>query len=212
MSIYEFLFLAYLVSVSASLLFVLVSGKKERLASYIRNKRTFALIAGIGLLNYALLNFGLTYAERFVSASLATVVYRTYPLLMLVFLPFVLKERMSKYQGMALSLAFVGLCMALSGVACRWFIRQFNAADNRAHTRYAISGALATVLVKKYAYDMESCMFIFSLANFVSLCASFRSEQAQLRHHSDVPHSLSSTSALSTMCLWDSCTMARCAC
>ena len=168
MSIYEYLFLTYLVSVPASLLFVLVSGKREKLASYIRNKKAFALIAFIGLLNYALLNFGMMYAEHFVSASLATVIYRTYPILMFVFLPFVLKERVTKYQGMALSLAFVGLCVAvsMSGVA-GGLSGNINLPIIALILVIAISVALATVLIKKYAYDMESSMFIFSLANFV---------------------------------------------
>ena len=172
MSIYEFLFLAYLISVFVSLGFVIASGKKERLLGYIRNPRDFALIAGIGLLNYALLEFGLTYAERFVSASLATVVYRTYPLLMLAFLPFVLRERISKYQIIALALGVVGLCIALSG-GTMGFLSGSSAPIISLLIVVALAGALATVLVKKYAYDMESSMFIFSVANFILFSVLF---------------------------------------
>jgi len=172
MSIYEFLFLAYLISVFVSLGFVVASGKKERLIGYIKNRRDFALIAGIGLLNYALLEFGLTYAERFVSASLATVVYRTYPLLMLAFLPFVLRERISKYQIAALSLGVIGLGIAVGGGAIG-FLSGSNVPIISLLIVVALAGALATVLVKKYSYDMESSMFIFSLANFVLFSALF---------------------------------------
>ncbi len=168
MNIYEYLFLTYLVAVPTSFLFVLVSGKKEKLFSYVRNKKDFAIIAAIGLLNYAFLEFGMDYAEHFVSASLATVIYRTYPILMLVFLPLILKERVTKYQGAALSLGFIGLYIAISmSGGAAGSSGSINAPIILLLSIIAVAGALATVLVKKYAYDMESSMFIFNLANFV---------------------------------------------
>ncbi len=172
MNTYEFLFITYVISTIISLIFVLASGKKHKLLQYIKNFKDFAIIAGIGLLNYAFLEFGISYAEHFVSAALATVVYRTYPILMLAFLPIVLKERISKYQVVALSLGLIGLYVAVSGgsvgfaVGSSTEIIVFLIA-------IAIAGALATVLIKKYSYDMESSMFIFNFANAIFFSLMF---------------------------------------
>jgi drug/metabolite transporter (DMT)-like permease len=165
MSIYEYLFLAYLVSVPTSLLFVLATGRKEKLVSYLKNRRDFAIVAAIGLLNYAFLEFGLTYAERFVSASLAAAVYRSYPILMLAFIPFILREKVTKYQLAALSLGFAGLYIAFSGGTLSLFSNA-NVLIVLLLSAVAIASAIATLLVKRYVYDMESSMFIFNLANF----------------------------------------------
>lgn len=179
MNTYEFLFLTYLIAVPASYAFVVFSGKKEKLLGYLRDKKSFATIAAIGLLNYAFLEFGLSYAERFVSASLATVVYRTYPILMLLFLPAVLKERISKYQVAALLLAFSGVYLALSGGGLSIVSAgSQNAGIVAFLVVVALAGALATVLVKRYMYDMESSMFIFNLANFVFFTLLFLAQGA----------------------------------
>jgi drug/metabolite transporter (DMT)-like permease len=163
-NIYEFLFVTYLISVPASLLFVFASKKQRKLFGYLRNMKDLSLIAFIGLLNYAFLEFGLLYAERFVTASLATVVYRSFPLLMLIFIPLVLRERVTKYQLVALLLAFAGLSIAVTGGSA--------AALGSANTGIvlflivvALASGLATVMVKRYVFDMVSSMFIFNIAN-----------------------------------------------
>lgn len=165
-SIYEFLFLVYLLALPTSLLFVYLSNKQERLKSHLKNARDFLTIALIGLLNYALLEYGLTYAEGFVSASLATAVYRTFPLLMLIFLPVMLRERISAYQIAALLLGFSGLYIAITGGNI-FSLGSANAAIVVFLIVIALSGAFATVLVKKYSFDMTASMFIFNLSVFI---------------------------------------------
>jgi len=162
--LYAFLFLAYLLAVPTSLLFVHITGKTKTLKSYIKGRKTFFIIALIGLLNYAFLEFGMAYAEGFVSASLATVVYRTSPLLMLVFLPFVLREKTTKYQAVALILAFAGLFFATTGGSLS-VMQTTNVPIILFLIAVALASALATLLVKKFMYDMESSIFIFNLAN-----------------------------------------------
>jgi drug/metabolite transporter (DMT)-like permease len=171
-NIYEFLFITYLLSVPTSLLFVLVTKKKDKLVGYLKNGKDFALIAFTGLLNYAFLEFGLLYAENFVTASLATVVYRSFPLLMLIFIPLILKERVTKYQLVALLLAFGGLAIAVTGGSiatlgsANTFIILFLVI-------VALASALATVIVKRYVFDMESSMFIFNIANLAFFALIF---------------------------------------
>jgi drug/metabolite transporter (DMT)-like permease len=141
-------------------------GKKKMIIRYMRKSKDLLLIAFIGLLDYVTLEFGLSYAEKFVSASIATVIYRTNPILMLIFLPLLLRERITKYQAAALFLGFLGIYIALGNGS-------FNIFTNVSMPIVAflvlvtVAGSLAMVLIKKYSFDMESCMFIFSLSNFI---------------------------------------------
>ncbi len=173
-NIYEYLFLTYLVAVPTSFMFVIASGKKKKLVSYFKNKRDLAIVAFIGVLNYASMEYGMTYAEHFISTSLATVIYRMNPILMLAFLPFILKERVTKYQGIALSLAFIGLYIAISMSGGATGLSKGTSFPIIAFmAMVAVAGALATVLAKKYTYDVECSMFIFNLANFAVFLSLF---------------------------------------
>ncbi|MEM0074542.1 MAG: hypothetical protein QXX70_01455, partial [Candidatus Micrarchaeaceae archaeon] len=73
LNIAQFLFYAYLIGAASALVLALATGRRQKLVQHIKNPKSFALIASIGVLNYAFLEFGLSYAEKFISASLATV-------------------------------------------------------------------------------------------------------------------------------------------
>ncbi|MEM3860324.1 MAG: EamA family transporter [Candidatus Micrarchaeaceae archaeon] len=164
LDIAQFLFYAYLIGAASALALMLATGRRKKLLQHIKNPKSFALIAGIGVLNYALLEFGLAYAEKFISASLATVVYRTYPLLMLMFLPLLLRERVTKYQVAALLLGVFGIYFAFAGGSLGLLDIE-HAGAILIVLGVAIASALATVLVKKYSFDIVIGMFIFNMAN-----------------------------------------------
>ncbi|MGC9190715.1 MAG: DMT family transporter [Candidatus Micrarchaeia archaeon] len=171
MNIFGFLVLAYALAIPTAYMLTVKSGSKETMLKYVKDKKKFLQIALIGLLNYAFLEFGLTFAERYISASLATVVYRSYPLLMLLFLPLLLREKVTKYQAAALVLAFAGLYFAITGGSA------FSIGSDSAMIVFligiAMASAIATILVKKYMFNMESSMFIFSIANFILFLVAF---------------------------------------
>ena len=167
----EFLFLAYIFAVPSSLVFVLANGKKGKLVSMLRNRRDLSIVAVIGILNYFFLEYGLTYAERFVSASLATVIYRSFPIIMFIFLPLVLREKVSRLQIGALLLAFAGFIIAFTGG--NFSFSSANGPIILFLIFIAVMSALSSVLVKRYVFDMESSMFVFNLANMVLFGAMF---------------------------------------
>jgi len=166
MNLYEFLFLTYVISAAVSLTYVAARGKMSRLVSYIKDQKQFATIGAMGVINYAFMELGLAYAEKFVSVSLATVIYRTFPLLMLAFIPFILKERISKYQFVALLLGFFGLIIALSGGTLQLF-SGISPQITVLLVSLAIAAAVGNLLVKRYSYDIDCGMAIFSIANLV---------------------------------------------
>jgi drug/metabolite transporter (DMT)-like permease len=67
-----------------------------------------------GMLMYIPYEYGIAYSEHYISASLATVVFRLNPLLMLIFLPVFLRERLSKRQVAALCIGFLGILIGVS--------------------------------------------------------------------------------------------------
>lgn len=179
-NIYEYLFLTYLVAMPTSFLYILFRKKTDRLISTMKNYKEFAFIAFLGLLNYGMLEYGLTYAEQFINTSLATAVYRTSPLLMLIFLPIVLKERVSKLQLVALLLGFAGLYIAVTGGSLVIF-NNANLPMIGIVAAIAFSGAFVTVAVKRYSFDMEIAMFLFNLATFAFFAVLFLATGAKLQ-------------------------------
>jgi drug/metabolite transporter (DMT)-like permease len=173
MNIFEFFMLIYLFSLPMAYALAKLTKNDDKLIAYVKDKRMLAKIAIVGLLTYPSYQFTILYAEHFVSASLATAVLRTSPLLMLLFLPTILKERLSKSQIVALGLAFLGLYVALTSGT---FQLQASVSDLPVLMLVALGAvgyALSSVLIKKYMFNMESAMFIFLCAAFVLFTALF---------------------------------------
>ena len=164
MNIPEFLFIVSIIASITTFIFVLAKGKISKLVAYIKNPKDLGILAIIGILQYALWGYGFLYAERFVSVSLAAAVYRTFPLLMLIFLPFVLRERVTRYQIVALSLAFVGLYIALSGGSLLPGASS-NLPIIALLVVVAFSNAFTSVMIKKMMFDIHSSMFLFNVFN-----------------------------------------------
>lgn len=163
-SIPEFLFLAAVVSTITTFVIAFAKEKLRLIVSYMKNPRDLGILVAIGLLQYAVWGFGFLYAERVVSVALAAAVYRTSPLLMLLFIPYFLRERITKFQIAALVLAFAGLYFALSGGNI--LINGLsNAPIMGLLFMVALSSAFTSVMLKKYMFEISSSMFVFSLAN-----------------------------------------------
>ncbi len=154
-----FFMLTAFISTATGAAFLFYTKGIGKFVEVVRNPKTLFLSVLIGLLIFLPIEFGIAYAEKFVSASLATVLFRTSPLLMLPLLPLMLREKLTKYQIAALSLAFVGIYIGATGGTLGAF----------AGASLAVSGfivmlafvyALSTVMVKKYMIDMGSLLTV----------------------------------------------------
>ncbi len=159
-NIYSFLFFSYLIATATSFLLVVAKGKLPQLKSYLANPREAIIIGASGFAFAGLIYYGIIYSEQFISATFATVIYRTQPLLMLLFIPFLLRERITKTQLVALSLGFIGIYIALSGGNPLAFTLGSNAVVVLALLAAVLVAAFAGVFLKRYTTDMESTMFI----------------------------------------------------
>ena len=163
---YAFLFLSYIIATVTSFILVLAKGKLPKLRGYMRNPKEYLAIGLAGFAFAGLIFYGIIYAEKFISATFATVIYRLQPLLMLLFIPFLLRERISKLQIAALMLGFLGIYIAVTGGNIFAFS---GANEGIVLTLLAavLVSTFAAVFLKRYTTDMESTMFIFNSVSLV---------------------------------------------
>src|SRR5208337_3203683 len=110
----EFFLIASIISIPLGLALVLRNRKANDLVKMaVSGKKLFFLALAV-ILMYVPYEYGIAYAEKFVSASLATVIFRINPLFMLPLLPIFLRERLTKRQVLALCLAFAGVVIGVS--------------------------------------------------------------------------------------------------
>ncbi len=171
-NVYEFLFIENVIAVVVSLLLVAALKKIDALKEIFKDKRTLGIIGLVGLLNYVVPDFGMLYAEHFISADLASIIFRTYPILMLLFLPFITKERITKYQLLALSIAFTGVLVVLYPNSAITFSAQ-GAFGIALVFVVALANAAALAIVKRHVHETESALFVYNLIGFVVYTSLF---------------------------------------
>ncbi len=184
-NIAELLFLFSALFIPSALFFVVASGRTKTLKSYLSNKKSLFMIGITGLLMYVPMEFLIGYAEHFVSASLATVIFRTAPILMLLFIPTLLRERLTKTQFIALMLGFVGVFIAVTGGNPMSLLHGgigSNLPIIAMLLLAAFSYALSSILIKRYVFDMQSSLFIYSIFLFAFSSILFASWGFPLSH------------------------------
>lgn len=171
--IVEFFMLTYLIGIPLSYLLVVGTRKRQELRTYLKAPKKVALIGLMGVLTYLPFEVAILYAEHFVSAALATVVFRINPLLMLVFIPTLLRERLSRNQIIALMLAFIGVYFALTGGQLTSIFNNPDLGIVSLLVLSALSYALSTLFMKKYIFDMASGIVIFNIVLFALFAIAF---------------------------------------
>ena len=170
-NVFELFLLASIISIPIGMTLVIKNKKVSELAGLLKNKKTIFSIALAAVLMYVPYEYGIAYAEHFISASLATVLFRLNPLLMLVFLPFFLRERLSRRQFLALGLAFVGILIGVSGGNPANLLGNPNILIIAFVALLAFGYAFANVIIKWQMFDSDLFLSAsaFVLAIFFSL-------------------------------------------
>lgn len=175
----EFLLIVYASSIPFAFLAVYFRGKTGELRAVLKKPRTLAIMAVTGIASIFPIQYGVAFAESQVSASLAIVIIRTSPLLMLLLLPIMLRERLTKYQIFALSLGFVGLYIGVTGGS----LTVFQNADTGMVMfliAMAFIYAFCIVLLKKYMFDVSVFVFVSGIVMFILMSGIFAAGGAQL--------------------------------
>ncbi len=166
-NIYDFFFGVYAVSSAVSLAFLAYRKKTGELADILKDYRKIAIVCFTGIVSYLPIEFGIAYAEKFISASLATAIFRMSPLLMLLLLPPMLRERLSRYQIVALVLAFAGIYIGISGGSLLGIFQNSNIGIMVFLVFMALGYALSMILIKKYVFDIGAVIALSSVTMLV---------------------------------------------
>ena len=167
----SFFVVLYVSAIIASLGFVGYRKKFADVAAALRDWKSLLILFAIGIVLFLPTEYGVTYAENFVGASLVAVMLRTSPLLMLILLPTVLKERLSKHQIVALGLGFVGIYLAVSGGNLLGIFSNSSAGIVMLLALLAFVYAFSIILVKKYMFDMSVIMLFAGIAMLLLVLA-----------------------------------------
>ncbi|MEM0086813.1 MAG: EamA family transporter [Candidatus Micrarchaeaceae archaeon] len=164
-----FLFYSFLIS-TAILGIIVIAKKRDGLKQIAKRKKTFYVLAVSGFLNAflsaALLTIGITHT----TASLAGVVYRSWPLLMVPFIPLVVRTKVNRYQVASLLIGFAALYIALTQgtlISVNYTYAPYIALLFIA----ALAVALSNVLIKSQNADVYAQNLIFDTVAAVSFFA-----------------------------------------
>ncbi len=163
-----FLFYSFLVATLVSGAMLIYKGRTGKLKDLMISKKGFAILVLAGLLNYAISSLLLTFGTVNTTASLGGVIYRSWVLFMIPFIPFVLRTKVNKYQIAALSLGFISVYVALTQGSLL--------SINSAYAPFimvllgsAIVTGLSNVLIKSQNNDLYAQVFLFSITSFMLL-------------------------------------------
>ena len=152
---FEFFLLASLVSIPFGLILIVKNRKIGALVGVFKNKNRLFYIILAALLTFVPYEYGIAYAEHFISASLAAVIFRLNPLLMLLFLPLLLRERLTKRQFLALFVAFLGILIGVSGGNISSVVSNSNAPIVLFMILLALGYAFAVAVIKWQMVDND---------------------------------------------------------
>ncbi len=167
---FELFFLASLASLPVGYALLAANGKRGLLTGLLSNRKMLFYMALAALLMYVPYEYGIAYAEHFISAPLAVVLFRLNPLLMLILLPIFLRERLTRKQILALCIGFVGIFIGIT----QGNFSQISTANLTMAlfvAMLALGYALSNVLIKWQMFDNETFLATssFVLAAFFGI-------------------------------------------
>ena len=137
-------------------------GSLERLKNIFHDRTHLAVLCAVGILAYVIEPFAFGYGTHFVSADLAAVVFRTWPLLLLLLAPIVIRERTTKWDIIGASIGFLGLAVVLIG-GTAISIPASELPFVGIILIAAFADAFSNAISKRYNYDLISSIFFYNL-------------------------------------------------
>ncbi|MGC8567851.1 MAG: DMT family transporter [Candidatus Micrarchaeia archaeon] len=164
----NYLFYTFLFGTLVSLVLVVVFKRTKKLKEIAENRRLFAKVALIGIMNYVIAGVFLTIGTVHTSASLGGVVFRLWVLLSVLFIPPILKTRITKYQIASLIIAFLALYIAMTNGSII-SINQKELPFVIILVFSALSAAVSNVMMKAVSADLYSEIFLFNLFSLICI-------------------------------------------
>ncbi len=164
-SLLGYMILVFAIGTCASVAATLITGDLFRIRELLVNGKTVAYLSAAGLLNYGIASLLMTYGTVMLSPDVSILVNRSWVLLMVPFIPLILREKVKGAQVLSLVVGFFALYLALTG-------------GTVVHLDYgelpymlivlcgALSTAVSSLMIKTASVKLSVQLFLF---NFVSL-------------------------------------------
>ncbi len=160
--------LMLLVSLAGTLISFWISywkGTLRHVKVYFTTKNGMYAILSFGILAYTLLSLIFSYVTHYVNADLVAVVYRSWPLMLVLMAPLLMQERMTKYDAAGVIVGFLGLAVTLVGGTAISIPAQY-----LPFVLLLLLGAFFDAFVsgvsKRYQYELTSSIFAYNAVSF----------------------------------------------
>ncbi len=162
------LFYAFFVAAIVSLLLSMIMNRGRGLVSILRNPKMLAAILLLGLANSALSQLSLGFGTLGTNPSIASIVYRSWVIFVVLLTPLVLRQKIRRMQLIATLIGFVGLYLIASGGTLFGF--NYGQLPYLGLVLFAAMCSVAlTLAYSKYTFDIFGAVVLFNLASFVML-------------------------------------------
>ncbi|MDE1873554.1 MAG: DMT family transporter [Candidatus Micrarchaeota archaeon] len=142
-----------------------VKGTLHHVKTYFTTRNGAFAILSFGILAYTLLSLIFSYVTHYVNADLVAVVYRSWPLMLILMAPVLMRERMTKYDGLGVIIGFSSLAVTLVGGTAISIPEQY-----LPFVLLLLLGAFFDAFVsgvsKKYNYELTSSIFAYNAVSF----------------------------------------------
>ncbi len=156
------IFYVSVVGTITSFVMMMVKGTASHLKNFLKD-RTFVLaIVAVGLFQYTIESFGLGYATHYVTADLTAVIFRTWTIMLVVIAPFIIKEKVTKWDMLGVLVGFSVLAVTLiGGTAVSLPVTELPFVA--VLLVVAFGDAFANSISKRYNYELASSVFGYNL-------------------------------------------------
>ena len=150
-----------------STVIMIVKGTQRHLIEHIKNKRSILPFVVVGA-SFAIQTVIFSFTTHYISASLLAVLYRSWPLILILLTPLMLRERITKYGLLAVALGFLGITIVFWGgspVSLPQVAIPFAALVLFA----ALLDAIIGIFQRRYKYELTSTLFLYNLFLFATV-------------------------------------------
>lgn len=141
-------------------------GTLRHVKAYFTTRNGVYAILSFGILAYALLSLIFSYVTHYVSADLLAVVYRSWPLMLILMAPLLMRERMTKYDALGVAIGFSALAVTLVGGTAISIPAKF-----LPFVLLLLLGAFFDAFVsgvsKRYNYELTSSIFAYNVVSLI---------------------------------------------
>lgn len=165
-SVITLLFYVSIVGTLTSFLMMLAKKGTHQLKGMFKNRNLLFALFTTGVLVFTLEPLLLAYATHYVSADLTAVVFRTWPIMLVLLAPFVIREKITKWEVAGVIIGFMGLGVTLVGgtaISLPVYELPFVGIILVA----AFSEALPATISKRYNYELTASIFVYNVISLL---------------------------------------------